>query len=56
MNLLFQHYVEEPISSSFIQIAVLLVLQFKGKSIFNVNDELKDTNVFNMTEVQYEES
>lgn len=29
------------------QIAVLLVLQFYGKSIFNVNKEVKDTLIFN---------
>ena len=29
------------------QIAVLLVLQFKGKSIFNVNGKVKDTLIFN---------
>uniref|UniRef100_A0A5B6Z008 Calcium-transporting ATPase n=1 Tax=Davidia involucrata TaxID=16924 RepID=A0A5B6Z008_DAVIN len=29
------------------QIAILLTLQFKGKSIFNVNDEVKNTLIFN---------
>ena len=29
------------------QISVLLTLQFKGKEIFNVNDKVKDTLIFN---------
>lgn len=29
------------------QISVLLILQFKGKSIFNVNERVKDTIIFN---------
>ncbi|PON79949.1 P-type ATPase [Parasponia andersonii] len=32
---------------AFYQIAVLLTLQFRGKAIFNVNDKVKDTLIFN---------
>ncbi|KAL5542065.1 hypothetical protein UlMin_009775 [Ulmus minor] len=35
------------LSQAFYQIAVLLTLQFKGKSIFNVNDQVKNTMIFN---------
>ena len=33
-------------SQAFYQIAVLLTLQFKGKSMFNVNDQVKNTMIF----------
>ncbi|KAF7804712.1 Calcium-transporting ATPase 12, plasma membrane-type [Senna tora] len=35
------------LSQALYQIVVLLVLQFKGKSIFNVSKEVKDTVIFN---------
>nr|ASM90234.1 calcium-transporting ATPase plasma membrane-type [Sesuvium portulacastrum] len=35
------------LSQALYQIAVLLTLQFKGKSIFNVTTEVKDTLIFN---------
>ncbi|KAF5176316.1 Calcium-transporting atpase [Thalictrum thalictroides] len=35
------------ISQSFYQIAILLTLQFKGTTIFNVTDKVKDTLIFN---------
>ncbi|KAL5582672.1 hypothetical protein UlMin_015114 [Ulmus minor] len=35
------------LSQAFYQIVVLLTLQFKGKSIFNVNDQVKNTIIFN---------
>ncbi|KAL5542064.1 hypothetical protein UlMin_009774 [Ulmus minor] len=35
------------LSQAFYQIGVLLTLQFKGKSIFNVNDQVKNTMIFN---------
>ncbi|EEF45219.1 putative calcium-transporting ATPase 13, plasma membrane-type [Ricinus communis] len=35
------------LAQAFYQIAVLLTLQFKGKSIFGVTEEVKDTLIFN---------
>ncbi|POO02078.1 P-type ATPase [Trema orientale] len=35
------------LSQAFYQIAVLLTLQFRGKSIFGANDKVKDTLIFN---------
>ncbi|KAJ7977333.1 Calcium-transporting ATPase [Quillaja saponaria] len=35
------------LSQSLYQIAVLLTFQFRGKSIFNVSEEVKDTLIFN---------
>ncbi|KAF9618615.1 hypothetical protein IFM89_002310 [Coptis chinensis] len=35
------------LSQSLYQIAVLLILQFKGESIFSVNSKVKDTLIFN---------
>ncbi|KAG6700397.1 hypothetical protein I3842_08G110500 [Carya illinoinensis] len=35
------------LAQALFQISVLLTLQFKGESIFNVNEEVKDTLIFN---------
>ncbi|KAM6566262.1 hypothetical protein CsatA_025390 [Cannabis sativa] len=35
------------LTQAFYQISILLTLQFKGKSIFNVNEKVKDTLIFN---------
>lgn len=35
------------LSQSLFQITVLLILQFKGNAIFNVNDKVRDTLIFN---------
>ncbi|XP_062074406.1 putative calcium-transporting ATPase 13, plasma membrane-type [Humulus lupulus] len=35
------------LTQAFYQISILLTLQFRGKSIFNVNEKVKDTLIFN---------
>ncbi|KAJ9700487.1 hypothetical protein PVL29_006012 [Vitis rotundifolia] len=47
VQLLWVNLIMDTLAQALYQIAVLLTLQFKGESIFGVNEKVKDTLIFN---------